>query len=103
MNDVAGHGALAPRRPLSGSRAIRLGVLALVVLAGAVYFFAAHTRGAATKSTAVAAVPVLVGKVTKRDLPVALTSIGTVQPLSVVEVKARVERLLGRLDGVDLT
>ena len=97
MNDVAGHGARAPRLPLSGSRAIRLGVLALVVVAGAVYFFAAHTRAAATKSTTAAAVPVLVGTVTKRDLPVALTSIGTVQPLSVVEVKARVDGQLQRV------
>ena len=97
MNDVAGHGARAPRLPVSGGRAIRLGVLALVLLAGSVYFFAAHTRAAATKSSAAAAVPVLVGKVAKRDLPVALTSIGTVQPLSVVEVKARVDGQLQRV------
>jgi len=68
-----------------------------VVVAGAVYFLAARTRAAATKSTTAAAVPVLVGTVTKRDLPVALTSIGTVQPLSVVEVKARVDGQLQRV------
>jgi multidrug efflux system membrane fusion protein len=43
---------------------------------------------------------VLVGKSTTRDVPIALDGIGTVEPLSVVEVKVRVD---GQLDKVAFT
>jgi multidrug efflux system membrane fusion protein len=76
--------------------------LALVLIAGAAYFFLAHNRAraAATKNSGIAAVPVIAGAATTRDLPVALTGIGTVQPLSVVDVKARVD---GQLERVAFT
>jgi multidrug efflux system membrane fusion protein len=68
---------------------------------GAGYLLMGHGRaGAATKGgsgASSAAVPVIVSTVTSRDLPVALTGIGTVTPLSVVEVKARVDGQLERV------
>jgi multidrug efflux system membrane fusion protein len=59
-----------------------------------------HAPAVAAKGAHTASVPVVVGTATTRDLPVALNGIGTVQPLSVVEVKVRVD---GQLDKVAFT
>jgi multidrug efflux system membrane fusion protein len=102
VNDVASHGAPPPGPPLSRTKAIRIGALALAVLVLGGYFFVAHNRAraAAAKDPKVHSIPVLVGKATTQDLPVELNGIGTVQPLSVVEVKVRVD---GQLDKVAFT
>ncbi|MDB6089117.1 MAG: efflux transporter periplasmic adaptor subunit [Gammaproteobacteria bacterium] len=99
MNDVASH---TPRHPLSRAKAIRISALALAALLLGGYLLLVHNRvrAAAAKGPNAASVPVLVGKATTQDLPVALNGIGTVQPLSVVEVKARVD---GQLDKVAFT
>jgi multidrug efflux system membrane fusion protein len=101
VNDVASHGAPLPRVRLSRSWALRLGALVLAaVILGGYLFHRDHAPAAATKGAHVASVPVVVGRSTTRDLPIALSGIGTVQPLSVVEVKVRVD---GQLDKVAFT
>jgi membrane fusion protein, multidrug efflux system len=79
-----------------------LGAGALAALALGGYFFS-HRHSAAEspkKGAHASSVPVVVGRSTTRDMPVAFNGIGTVQPLSVVEVKVRVD---GQLDKVAFT
>jgi membrane fusion protein, multidrug efflux system len=78
-----------------------LSALSLAALVPGVYFFSHHrTSGHVAKAAHPPSVPVVVGRSVARDVPVALNGIGTVQPLSVVEVKARVD---GQLDEVEFT
>lgn len=75
-------------------RAVLLGIIAVAV--GAV----AARRGGESKhpkAAAPAAVPVVVGPTTARELPIWLSGIGEVQPLNVVNVKVRVDGQLQRV------
>jgi multidrug efflux system membrane fusion protein len=75
--------------------------LTLAALALGAYFLEHHRpAGSAAREAHVASVPVVVGRAVVRDVPIALNGIGTVQPLSVVDVKARVD---GQLDEVEFT
>jgi multidrug efflux system membrane fusion protein len=76
-----------------------LGAGAVAVLALGGYFFShRHAQGEPAKKGAHAsAVPVVTERATIRDMPVAFSGIGTVTPLSVVDVKTRVD---GQLDKV---
>ena len=79
-----------------------LGAGAVAALALGGYFFSHRhpLTEPARKGAHAAAVPVVVGQSTTRDMPVAFSGIGTVQPLSVVDVKTRVD---GQLDRVAFT
>jgi membrane fusion protein, multidrug efflux system len=83
----------------SRSKALRMGALALAALILGGHLFD-HAPAAAAKGARAPSVPVVVGSSTTRDLPIALNGIGTVQPLSVVQVKVRVD---GQLDKVAFT
>jgi multidrug efflux system membrane fusion protein len=102
VNDVASHRARPPGPSVWRTKAIRIGLPALAVLVLGGYFFVAYNRAraAAAKGPKTPSVPVLVATATTQDLPIALNGIGTVQPLSVVEVKVRVD---GQLDKVAFT
>lgn len=87
--------------PSARSRALQLGALALLALIVAGYLLGRHHAAAsAVKGAHAASVPVIVDRARIRDLPIALNGIGTVQPLSVVELKVRVD---GQLDKVAFT
>jgi len=74
-----------------------LGALAPVVLAAGGYFLAHHSAAPTKKSVKDSAVPVIVARSTARDMPIAFNGIGTVTPLSVVEVKVRVDGQLTKV------
>jgi multidrug efflux system membrane fusion protein len=82
---------------------LRTGKLALVLAAssaltlGACGHSSEDATGGKKKGGKGSAVPVLVAEATARDVPITLDGIGTVVPLSVVEVKVRVD---GQLDKV---
>jgi membrane fusion protein, multidrug efflux system len=101
VNDVASHGAPPPRLRLSWSKALLLGALALAALIiGRYHFNHDHAPTTGVNGAHTSTVPVIVAGSTTRDVPIELNGIGTVQPLSVVEVKVRVD---GRLDKVAFT
>jgi multidrug efflux system membrane fusion protein len=74
----------------------------LATLVAGYYFLEHHATAAAGKGKrkSAAVIPVVVASSTTRDVPIALHGIGTVQPLSVVEVKVRVD---GQLEKVIFT
>ncbi|MDB6091869.1 MAG: hypothetical protein JWN85_4653 [Gammaproteobacteria bacterium] len=102
MNELASQGAAAPPRPrLSRSKALRLWAPALAaVILGGYLLGRDHGPAAATTNARAPSVPVIVASSTSRDLLIALNGIGTVQPLSVVNIKVRVD---GQLDKVTFT
>jgi multidrug efflux system membrane fusion protein len=103
VDDLASHRAVPTGQSPSRTQFIRIGAVALAVLVLSGYFFVvAHNRAraAAAQDPKTASVPVFVSSATTQDLPVALNGIGTVQPLSVVEVKVRVD---GQLDKIAFT
>jgi multidrug efflux system membrane fusion protein len=72
-----------------------LGALAAALaVAGLLYNGHAGKAAATTPSTAV---PVVTSLVTRRDMPVWLTGVGSVTPINVVDVKARADGQLARL------
>lgn len=92
-------------QPRVRSRRAASRLLLLLVLAGAaaaIYRLAAGDgeMAAVPSVSAPAAVPVVVGAVTSRDLPIWFSGVGSVQPLNVVTVKVRVD---GQLDRVAFT
>lgn len=95
---------VANSRPTSRSSRVRTAglVLAAVMVLGVI---AALARlSSPTKPTGqpkqAAAVPVVVGNATLRDLPIWLSGMGTVTPLNIVDVKVRVD---GQLQSVAFT
>jgi multidrug efflux system membrane fusion protein len=68
---------------------------------GVVLLFAIHAASAVDKGKAPkapVAIPVAAGKPVVQDLPIWLSGVGTVSPLNLVDVKARVDGQLIRLD-----
>lgn len=91
------HGSLQPhtRLPLRWKVA-GLSLFAVAIVAG----FALHDgAGSSTAKTDAAAkpVPVVMGRVTTRDMPIWISGIGSVTPLKVVDVKPRVDGQIMRL------
>jgi membrane fusion protein, multidrug efflux system len=91
---------MPPGARLSRTKALRWGALALAALILGRYLFHHYHTPVAAKGTHTPSVPVVVETSTTRDVPITLNGIGTVQPLSVVEVKVRVD---GQLDKVAFT
>jgi membrane fusion protein, multidrug efflux system len=99
MNEVVDRGTQAS----PGARKKRIVVrLLLLAMAVAVCTFVVGRRGRADAkpAPAPAPVPVVVGPVERRDLPIWLSGVGSVQPLNVVDVKVRVD---GQLERVAFT
>ena len=74
---------------MNSSRRILLGLIALVVAAG-VGFAVLHRPEPAKTAPAEAAVPVVAGTVTQRDMPILINALGTVQSIQTVNVQSRV-------------
>jgi membrane fusion protein, multidrug efflux system len=85
-----------------GAAASRAVVALLIVLGGATSYFWITTPASAphAPSPVAAAVPVVAGSASIRDMPIWLTGIGTATPLNVVDVKVRVD---GQLQSVTFT
>ena len=83
-------------------RPLRTGVLAgLLLVAAALVYWVAAPRVAPPSTPAASAVPVVVDRAATRDVPIWLSAVGTVQALSVVNVRARVEGQLERVGFVE--
>jgi multidrug efflux system membrane fusion protein len=82
-----------------GAAAGRATVALLIVFAGAASFYWIASPASSPRSSAAgpAAVPVVAGAASVRDMPIWLSGIGTVTPLNVVDVKVRVD---GQLQSV---
>jgi multidrug efflux system membrane fusion protein len=81
----------------------RFAILGLVVAAALCWGLVESrvtTPAALAQSTGETAIPVTVGLVERRDVPIYLTGIGSVQPLNQVTVKVRVD---GQLESVAFT
>ena len=74
---------------MKSSRRILLGLIAAVVAAG-VGFAVLRRPEPAKIAPAEAAVPVVAGTVTQRDMPILINAIGTVQSIQAVNVQSRV-------------
>jgi membrane fusion protein, multidrug efflux system len=93
----------APPRPRARTRrraariAIAAAALAAVVLGG--WFYLGHTLStqAPPRTAAPAAVPVEAAPVVRRDVPVELTGLGTVQPFNTVTLHTRVDGQLQKI------
>lgn len=99
--EVMERGVEAPQqlRPVRTVR--RLVLLLLLMGAGvAVYRLTVRTNDHSHAATTPVAIPVTVGTVTKRDVPIWLSGIGSVQPIHLVTVKVRVD---GQLEHVTFT
>ncbi|WP_245653845.1 efflux RND transporter periplasmic adaptor subunit [Novosphingobium rosa] len=72
-----------------------LGALAVAMATGTLLYHGHATKAAAAASST--AMPVATGMVTRRDMPVWLTGVGSVAPINVVDVKARADGQLARL------
>ncbi len=95
--------------PASGPRASALsqailGLVLLAILGGAVWFYlrnkSATAKQAAGVKIALPPVPVIMGPVVKKDVPIYLDGIGTVQAFNTVTVHVRVD---GQLQKVAFT
>jgi membrane fusion protein, multidrug efflux system len=94
--------------PDSGNRRFRvmkrpviaLGLLALVG-AGLLWHFARAPRAAAKTGVASAPIPVIVANVARKDVPIYLTGLGTVQASNTVTVTARVEGVLEKVSFIE--
>jgi multidrug efflux system membrane fusion protein len=73
----------------------------LLILAAAFVYWFAWAGSARTAPGVATAVPVIVAEATTRDMPIWLASVGTVQALNVVNVRARVEGQLQKVDFVE--
>jgi multidrug efflux system membrane fusion protein len=82
-----------------GAAARRAVVALLIVLGGAaiLYWIASPTSSPRATAAGPAAVPVVAGSASVRDMPIWLSGVGTVTPLNVVDVKVRVD---GQLQSV---
>jgi multidrug efflux system membrane fusion protein len=89
--------SLAWRRPLRA--ALALGLLAAACVIAYTLWAQKPARAAAAAVTA--RVPVSVVNADRQDLPIRLASIGTVQPLNMVNVKVRVDGELQRVNFVE--
>ncbi len=97
----AGNEYPAGRPPRTGKARWTLLALAIVSgVAAALFLWALPTKPAVQPVRQIAAVPVVVGTATVRDLPIWLAGIGTVTPLNTVDVKVRVD---GQLQSVVFT
>jgi multidrug efflux system membrane fusion protein len=86
--------------PVSTGKALLRAAIAVAVLGGGAALLRRGLVAGTTPPEAgsgVAAVPVIAGLVTRRDLPVWLSGIGTVTPLNAVDVKVRVDGQLQSL------
>jgi multidrug efflux system membrane fusion protein len=84
------------------ARPLKAGLLAsLLIVAGALVYWVAAARLASSDAPAASAVPVVAEVAATRDLPIWLSAVGTVQALSVVNVRARVEGQLERVGFVE--
>jgi membrane fusion protein, multidrug efflux system len=70
------------------------------IISGAWYAFEGAERVQAARSSAAAAVPVTVAAATKRDLPIYLTGLGTVQASFTVGIRSQVD---GKFEAVLFT
>lgn len=72
-----------------------LSLAAMAIVAGAALI---HGGGSSSKASAPPpAVPVVTGRVGRRDMPIWISGVGSVTPINVVDVKARVDGQLMRL------
>jgi membrane fusion protein, multidrug efflux system len=92
----------------SGNRMIKVmkrPVIALVLLAlvgaGLLWHFARAPRAATKTEGASAAIPVIVTNVARKDVPIYLTGLGTVQASNTVTVTAQVEGVLEKVAFVE--
>jgi multidrug efflux system membrane fusion protein len=83
-----------------GKNIITAGVLAVALAGGAVWFLERPPAHAADSTPAPEAVPVVVDKVRREDVPIFTTGLGTVQAFNTVTVRVRVD---GQLDKVNFT
>ena len=101
MTEVLDRGVRAPRLTRPGRVAVLLLPLLIAITAGG---YAVMTGPwaypNATVAAGPAAVPVIVGAATTRDLPIWVSGVGSVQPLNAVTVKVRVD---GQLERVAFT
>ena len=89
-------------RAFSDIRKLRVAIAAIGFLLGAAFLTFWLIQGRTSQVAVPApAVPVTVGTPTLRDLPIWLSGIGTVQPLSVVNIKVRVDGALLRVNFVE--
>jgi membrane fusion protein, multidrug efflux system len=96
--EVMERGIEAPQRQRPLRIAIRLLLLLLLAAAGvAAYRLTARTGDHSRAATDLTLVPVTVGTVTARDMPIWLSGIGSVQPINAVTVKVRVDGQLERV------
>jgi multidrug efflux pump subunit AcrA (membrane-fusion protein) len=96
--EVMERGIDAPQRQRPLRIAIRLLLLLLLAAAGvAAYRLTARTGDHSRAATDLTLVPVTVGTVTARDMPIWLSGIGSVQPINAVTVKVRVDGQLERV------
>jgi multidrug efflux system membrane fusion protein len=98
--EIVGRGIETGHRPRLARVAFRLLILLFVAGVGvALYRWAIDrdTRPPAATAQATTGVPVVAGPATTRDMPIWLSGIGSVQPLSMVTVKVRVDGQLNRV------
>lgn len=90
---------IEPARP-AGRIRLRWKVVALIALAALVIIGARlfHLGKREKPAAPPPAIPAVLGRVGTRDMPIWLTGIGSVTPINVVDVKARVDGMLVRVD-----
>jgi multidrug efflux system membrane fusion protein len=94
--------AAAMNRAFSNIRKRRVAIAVIGFLLGAAFLAFWLTQGRTSQhAVSTPAVPATVGTPTLRDLPIWLYGIGTVQPLSVVNIKVRVDGALVRVNFVE--
>ncbi|SNB66612.1 membrane fusion protein, multidrug efflux system [Arboricoccus pini] len=83
--------------PTFRRRALRLSIVVLLIGAAAAYGVWHDRSQAKPTPPPAASYPVTIAAVTKKDLPIWLSAIGSVQPFKVVDVKVRVDGQLTRV------